>query len=518
MNLGSRAPANLLFSLKRCHRHFMEIPPRQVRTCRISRRICAYLAVWCALIARCYAQSDSPATLGPIIVDPIAGEQSADTSEPFIPVPQIGPQLPEPSDFPQVPPAGRPPGQPAPSSGAPEFYDPVWDYATEPNGAPSKKATMPPDYWVISTRNCPQTGSPCTADQNTQFYYYGPTGKGGLRNPADFYNTLRPDVPVCILVHGSLVSWDHMLADGHQTYEWLKKAQPNTPFRMVLLTWPSERPLLLVAPIDFTMLGRRSSYNGLYLGRVLSKMPSTTSVSMIGHSHGARLVVSAMHLAGGGDVHGYRLENRTTPWPRMRAMTAAAALDHHWLDPGERYGHALDNVESMVNLRNRNDFALRLYLLQLPVSAESLGRVGFNSRDQQLLGANYTKVRDVEVSPILGARHVWPWFYSQPGLAKTLSPYLFFQEDVPPSLVLKPNRRRWPGSPPAQIITEIPKEKPTRTSDASAATLVRGVAPERRVALPDRETELSSESGRATVSPSAVRVFGSPQSKAQRKK
>ena len=105
-----------------------------------------------------------------------------------------------------------------------------------------------------------------------------------------------------------------------------------------------------------------------------------------------------------------------------------------------------------------------------------------------------------------------------PGLAKTLSPYLFFQEDVPPSLVLKPNRRRWPGSPPAQIITEIPKEKPTRTSDASAATLVRGVAPERRVALPDRETELSSESGRATVSPSAVRVFGSPQSKAQRKK
>ncbi len=497
----------------------MRTSTRQVRTCRILCQICACLAVWCALISSSLAQSDSPATLGPIIVDPIAGEQTAEPPEPFIPVPQIGPQLPEPA-YPA--PGANPARQAAPSSDTPEFYDPVWDYATEPNGAPSNKATMPPNYWVISTRNCPQTGSPCTADQCTQFYHFGPTGKGGLRNPADFYNSLRPDVPVCILVHGSLVSWDHMLNDGHQTYEWLKKAQPNTPFQMVLLTWPSDRPLIL-APVDFTMLGRRSSYNGLYLARVLSKMPADTSVSMIGHSHGARLVISALHLAGGGDVHGYRMETKSTPWPRMRAMTAAAALDHHWLDPGERYGHALDHVESLVNLRNRNDFALRLYLLQVPVSSESLGRIGFSARDQKLLGPNYTKVRDVEVSPILGARHVWPWFYNQPGLAKTLSPYLFFQEDVAPSLVLKPNRRRWPGSPPAQIITEVPKQPVQRTSDASNATLVRGVAPTRKSVSLERETELqetelNTDSGRATVAPSAVRVFNSPQSRTPRKK
>ncbi|MDB5340516.1 MAG: hypothetical protein JWN70_6135 [Planctomycetaceae bacterium] len=492
----------------------MQTTARQAETCRASHRIWTCWVVWCALCAPCFAQkSDSPATLGPILIDPVGTEQSVDASESFITVPQVGPQLPEPTDFTPRP---NVPSQPVSPGGAPEFYDPVWDYATEPNSGPSRKATMPPDYWVISSRNCPQAGSPCTADQNTQYYYFGPTGKGGLRNPADFYSTLRPDVPVCILVHGSLVGWDQMLTDGHQTYEWLKKAQPNTPFRLVLMTWPSERPLLLVAPVDFTLLGRRSAYNGFYLARVLSKMPTETSVSMIGHSHGARMVTSALHLTGGGDAYGYRLETRATPWPRMRAMTAAAALDHNWLDPDERYGHALDNVESFVNLRNRNDFALRLYLLQVPLSRESLGRVGFNARDQQLLGANYTKVRDVEVSPILGARHVWPWFYSQPGLARTLAPYLFFQEDVPPSLVLKPNKRRPFGSQPAQVITEVPPQL-QRTSDASNATLVRGTAPSRPTSPPQGETTINSETGRTSPSPSAVRVFNSPLSRTPRK-
>ncbi len=493
----------------------MQNSARQVRTCRASCRFWACWVAWCVLSVPCFAQnSDSPATLGPILIDPAGNEQSVDVGEPFIAVPQIGPQLPEPADF---PPSGIPARKPSPTGKEPEFYDPVWDYATEPNSAPSRKATMPPNYWIISSRNCPQFGSPCAADQCTQFYYYGPTGKGGLRNPNDFYSSLRPDVPVCILVHGSLVSWEHMLADGHQTYEWLKKAQPNTPFQMVLMTWPSDRPLLLVAPVDFTLLGRRSAYNGLYLARVLSRMPTETSVSLIGHSHGARTVVSAMHLVGGGDIFGYRMENRTTPWPRVRAMTAAAALDHDWLDPNQRYGRALENVESLVNLRNRNDFALRLYLLQLPISSESLGRVGFSSRDQQLMGANYTKIRDVEVSPILGARHVWPWFYNQPGLARVLTPYLFFQEDVPPSLVLKPNRRRWPGSAPAPEISAVPKPFP-RTSDASNATLVRGTPQPRPAQSAERETEIHSDTGRATMAPSAVRMFGPTSPKTSKKK
>ena len=492
----------------------MPTSARQARTCRASRRFWACWVAWFTLCIPGLAQtSDSPTTLGPILIDPTGGEQSVDVSEPFIAVPQIGPRLPEPAD---VLPRAMPSRQLAPSGVTPEFYDPVWDYATEPNSAPSRKATMPPNYWVISSRNCPQSGSPCSADQCTQFYHFGPTGQGGLRNPNDFYASLRPDVPICILVHGSLVSWDHMLSDGHLTYEWLKKAQPNTPFQMVLMTWPSERPLVLVAPVDFSLLGSRSAYNGLYLARVLSRMPTETSVSLIGHSHGARTVVAAMNLVGGGDVSGYRLENRATPWPRLRAMTAAAALDHHWLDPNERYGHALDNVESMVNLRNRNDFALRLYLLQLPISRESLGRVGFNSRDQQLLGANFAKVRDVEVSPILGARHVWPWFYNQPGLARVLTPYLFFQEDVPATLVLKPNRRRWFGSPPPQVISEIPSSLP-RTSDARSATLVRGSAPSRPTPLPLQETEIHSDTGRATAAPSASRVFGSPLPRMPRK-
>lgn len=501
----------------------MRTIPRQTRWYLDSRRMGLCWIAWFTLCAPGLAQNnDSPATLGPILIDPVSGEQTGNGGEdgPFITVPQVGPQLPEPTDFGNADLGNGPvPPTPAVPAAPPEFYDPVWENGgVPPNAAPSRKAKLPPNYWVISSRKCPQAGSPCTADQCTQFYYFGPTGPGGLRNPDDFYNSLRPDVPVCIMVHGSLIEWEQMLDEGHQTYEWLKAAQPNTPFQMVFMTWPSNRPLTIVAPVDFSILGRRSSFNGLYLARVLSRMPADTSVSLIGHSHGARLVVSALNLIGGGDAYGYRIAPRSTPWPRMRAVMAAAALDHHWLDPNERYGNALDHTESLVNLRNRNDFALRLYLLKVPIGSESLGRVGFSSRDQQLLGANYTKVRDVEVSSILGARHIWPWFYSQPGLARTLTPYLFFQEDVPPTLTLKPTRKRSFGAPAQQIITEVPPQLP-RTSDASNATLVSGTAPARPAPQPQRETELRSDAGRATSSgrPSAARVFGSPLSKPPRK-
>lgn len=490
----------------------MQIFARQARSCRVRRSMWAFWIALCTFALPVSAQSgDSPATLGPILIDPISGEQSGEMDGPFITVPRVGPQPTEPSEF---GPGEIPPTRPLPNGPTTEFYDPVWDTAV-PNSAPARKAKMPPNYWVISSRKCPQAGSPCTADQCTQFYYYGPTGSGGLRNPADFYASLRPDVPVCMMVHGSLIEWEQMLEEGHHTYEWLKAAQPNTPFQMVFMTWPSDRPLTIVAPIDFSILGKRSAFNGLYLARVLSKMPPETSVSMIGHSHGARMVVSALNLVGGGDVYGYRMATRDTPWPRLRAVMAAAALDHHWLDPNERYGHALDNAESLVNLRNRNDFALRLYLLRLPLGAESLGRVGFNSRDQQLLGANYTKVRDVEVSGILGARHIWPWFYSQPGLAKTLTPYLFFQEDVPPTLTLKPDRRRMFGTQPQEIITEVPPQSP-RTSDARGATLVRGMTPSRTPPAPQRSTDLRSDADQRNANPSALRMFGAPASRPPR--
>lgn len=382
------------------------------------------------------------------------------------------------------------------------------------NWAPHRRESLPANYWIISFRHCPQSGSPCSADQCTEYHYFGPTGVTGRRPPEEFYACLRPDVPVCMMVHGSLVRWEQMRDEGHQTYEWLRRAAPHTQFQMVFVTWPSERLLLPVPPVDFSMLGAQSSYNGLYLARVLSKFPSDISVSMIGHSHGARLVASGLHLVGGGELNGFRLKPRQTPWPRLRAVMAAAAFDHHWLDPDQRYSHAFENTESLLNFRNRDDFALRMYPVRLPLGREAMGRVGFSWGDRRELGPNYDKIRDVEVTSVLGLKHIWPWFYNQPQIGELLTPYLFFQDDLPQKLTLKPETW-WPFGPaPRSIAVRKPQSS---VSHSEKAQLVRSNQPTKPPPSNREATPIDTEAGRATVVPSAARVYAKPPLRTPRK-
>jgi hypothetical protein len=252
------------------------------------------------------------------------------TAGPFQAAPMVGPELFEPGDSREF--------SLDASADSTAVMEPDVDNQGRPLFFGKQRSSIQPDYWIISTRNCPQSNSPCNADVCTEFFYRGPSGQVESRAATDFYQSLDPAVPVCFMIHGSLTAWDQSLREGHATYEWLKRAAPNTRFQLVLFTWPSDRALTLLPPIDFSVLGRRSSFNGLYLARVLSKIPGSMSVSLIGHSHGARLVASGLHLLGGGNVNGFRLAPRQQPLPRIRTAMAAAAMDHQWLDPDQRYG------------------------------------------------------------------------------------------------------------------------------------------------------------------------------------
>lgn len=428
-----------------------------------------------------------------------------ENAPPFEPVPRIGPQPLEPAEtwdeseggsdnYPleQNPAAVPQPLLPYGQSAPPQ---------PTPDGGPSgifgrRKAPMPPNYWIISSRDCPQDKSPYEADRCTKYYYRGPTGKVEIKTAADFHQSLNPAIPVCFMVHGSLIEWDQNILEGHATYEWFKRAAPNTPFQMVLFTWPSERTPLL-PPIDFSVLGYRSSYNGLYLARVLSRMPPSTSVSLVGHSHGARLVVSALHLLGGGESYGYRLANKHQPHPRIRTVLAAAALDHHWLRPGQRYGKALNATESLLNLRNQTDVPLMLYPFPMLLGHDSLGRGGFTWFDQYRLGADFQKVRNVEVTLMLGWFHIWPRFHDHPEIAEKLAPYLFFQNDVPASSMVT---RRWGPKPAAEPRAPVLVHSGTpRPASGGRSTLVNSASQPPARAAVDREIEIPLEPGRASL-------------------
>ncbi len=94
------------------------------------------------------------------------------------------------------------------------------------------------------------------------------------------------------------------------------------------------------------------------------------------------------------------------PERRIRAVFGAGAIDQHWLNPGERYGCALNRVEWLLNIRNRMDGVLNLYPLLDPFLHRAIGQAGFRRRDLRRIGGNVVKIVEYDVTQLVGAEHM----------------------------------------------------------------------------------------------------------------
>lgn len=305
-----------------------------------------------------------------------------------------------------------PGGQPAET--APPVYPPSLDDHCNPN------------FWIVSSRRCPQDDD-CGAIHCDFDYYHSPGENCLLPSSRHaFLASLQPGVPVCVVIHGSFVEAEGVYAESLATYRWLRRVAPHQPLHVVFYTWPSEFPETLIVPLDIAILGRRAGFNGHYVARLIAQIPAANPVSLIGHSHGSRVAASAMHLLGGGLVDG-RPYHGPLPQPnRIRVVLAAAAIDHHWLNPGERYGNALCRAECLVNLRNDRDFPLLFYPLRKPFGHRSLAHAGFTDKDRRRLGWLNAKVAELDVQYVVGAGHIWPNYYERPEIAYAIAPYVYF--------------------------------------------------------------------------------------------
>ena len=449
---------------------------RRLRTC-CPWKLCLLAGVLCLPLA---AQSQGPVPRGPMLLQPEfdpafspTGPQPHRTApRPTGPFPGTTAQPRTPQSFPQ-PQSNWTPGTRASSPlspAAPQLQ--LRQYGPEPPRMFPRQTRQPVpdrphDYWIISTRRCLQLGGYQTQRQCLEYFHRGahstPQTPHGLqlRREDEFLASVNPDVPVCIIVHGSLIGWQDLLDESSATYRWLRQAAPDQPLQVVFFTWPSDRPLSALAPLDMTILGEQSSFNSLYLGHVLGKLPPATRVSLIGHSHGARIVTSTLHLLAGGEIHGQRLPPPPQGYPRVRVVLAAAAIDHHWLQPGERYGRALEPLEGLLNLRNSQDFALTLYPLRRPFGVESLGRRGFRTQDRTAFAPFLKKIRELEIAPLLGPGHTWPHYYGNPQIAQAVTPYVYYTNDsarrAQPETVYKPEQVAPVERPVNQPIPARPK-------------------------------------------------------------
>ncbi|NQV23228.1 MAG: hypothetical protein HQ518_02575 [Rhodopirellula sp.] len=291
------------------------------------------------------------------------------------------------------------------------------------------------DHWIVSVRHCQQRCHHCAHDCSFGYVRSDWNGCATAATDAEFRAWLKPGVPVCIMVHGSFVTADTVTEDSKNTFRWLRQAAPHLPLQVVFLTWPSEGLLTLnpaiattsaVPGLDVAILGRRAEFNGIRLVKLIQSISPESPISLIGHSHGARIVVSGLNLLGGGELCDVKLCDG--PSHRIRTILAGAAIDHDWLCPGQRYEKALNATECLLNIRVRKDWALMIYPLRKPFSRRALGSAGFTEGDLDRFGYQASQVANYDLSELIGYGHIWPEFYQHPSIADALVDWVYFQE------------------------------------------------------------------------------------------
>lgn len=289
-----------------------------------------------------------------------------------------------------------------------------------------------PGYWIVSSHQSPQSfddACPQFCPSVTRF-----DDCVGFRQShmAELCPSLQPGIPVCIAVHGAFVDWPSVCHESKCIWQWLQAACPDQPFQFIFFTWPSDRIMSPLIQIDVGILGRRASRNGFYVAELIQHVPAECPISLVGHSLGTRVIASTLHLMGGGTVEDLRYRHAGFSGRRIRTVFLASALDHDWLNPGERFGCALHSTECLLNLKNSHDAFLKIYPLRRPFSSRALGQTGFTSKDRMQLRGWNSKVHDMDVTNAIGHAHFWPYYFRLPGLSRSFGNYIFFPDYVQP--------------------------------------------------------------------------------------
>lgn len=285
-------------------------------------------------------------------------------------------------------------------------------------------------YWIVSTRRAAQH----RLDQPTgplDFFRRNPDGTLTCGDATMMKSEMIPGVPVCIFIHGSFVTWTDQINSARTSYHWIRNAAPDRPLQVIFFDWPSDGPYTYLFPVDVTVRGERAEFNGFHLAYAISLLPPDCPVCLIGHSHGARTVASALHLSSAGTVQGLAFYGDVGQSRRMRGVMAAAAFDHDWLNPDQLYGRALCRSEVM-NLRNHCDAALHFYPLVRPLSRPSLASVGFTDSDRSEMGLLAYRAIEVDVTELVGRSHTWPYYEGEPAIAAAIAPFVYFIDSPAP--------------------------------------------------------------------------------------
>lgn len=246
---------------------------------------------------------------------------------------------------------------------------------------PQKTNPLEADIWKIETSWASHTHP--SGDQLRKVIFYRKNENKWEKSDAKtFLNTQGNAQPVIFYVHGNRTEANTAMIQGMMV---LKNYKTEIPARLVIWTWDAER--VSARPrIEYSTKANYADFQGFYLAKLLGQMNENAPVTLVGHSFGTRVILSALHLLGNGTVGNKTLESAFPEEPRevsfdlkkkpeqkteegpkklpkLNALLVAAAISCNAMVPGSIYDHALEMVSQMYITQNGADPALKFYPL-----------------------------------------------------------------------------------------------------------------------------------------------------------
>jgi Alpha/beta hydrolase family len=268
---------------------------------------------------------------------------------------------------------------------------------------------QPPEYWYVSTRACPQAlgSEPGPSLEVSRFDSQGRIW--GCLN-ADLQASVNGR-PIIILIHGSYYTAPMAVTEGPRIRNNLAHHEALTPDAIIVtFDWPSEFADLHVFR-DGNEKARLAFVAGYHLARFLQGFPAGSRISLVGHSHGGLVALSALHLLAGGTLdtgEEATVLREARPSLRLRAVVIAAGVDRDWLEPGRRLDHALAASEGVLCLYNQLDPVLVVHPFgRYSDQRRALGKWGMSDDAQQRLGWLAERYCQQSIAMQLGPRHTF---------------------------------------------------------------------------------------------------------------
>ena len=317
--------------------------------------------------------------------------------------------------------------------------------------------------WLVSNR-----GLGCNVEQQVQNlkYWRYDCERSWVRSSLAELLAADDGGVTTVFVHGNRIAWDEAFTKGWGAYRTLVCSADERPVRFIIWSWPSDP---IRGPVqDAREKACRTNPTGYYLGWFLDQLNPEAPVSLMAHSFGARVVTGALHVLGGGQIDGHRLDERNHPVRQaMAVVLLVAALDSDWLMPGRFHGQAMSQVSSMLLVNNSCDILLKRYhrIYGRRCSQQALGYTGLAS--WAATAADWTKVSQLNAAPIVGHRHAFAGYIGSPGLVARMRPHLLFESALQAKVAVDEAN----ASDEASIDFDEPtKSEESGTTDAATAS------------------------------------------------